>query len=300
MRLYFYRGKEPNFGDELNHYMLPHYFGDILDENEDALLLGIGSILFDTHPAKPHKHVFGSGYGGYTAPPHLDDRWHIYCVRGEFTARTLGLGRETVAGDGAILLNAFRGVPSGVRRQDVSFIPHFESLRRGRWDLVCEKAGVQLIDPRDDVETVLTRISESRLVIAEAMHGAIVADALRVPWIPILPRDRAHRMKWHDWASALDLTIDFRPLPASSLKEALFQLRGRNGKRLDDLLDRRPAVLRPVDEAFTSVAARRLAEIAHRPPQMSSDGNLQKAVRRLLEARDRLVEAAHAPVPSRS
>lgn len=40
------------------------------------------------------------------------------------------------------------------------------------------------------------------------MHGAIVADALRVPWIPVAFGDTVLPFKWRDWLSTLDLPYE--------------------------------------------------------------------------------------------
>ena len=53
------------------------------------------------------------------------------------------------------------------------------------------------------------------------MHGAIVADAMRVPWIALRPLASVHRLKWHDWAGALEVDVRFQALAASSLPERL-------------------------------------------------------------------------------
>ena len=56
-----------------------------------------------------------------------------------------------------------------------------------------------------DVEAVVQQIASSRLVIAEAMHAAIVADAFRVPWIPVTSVPETNPFKWQDWCESLDL-----------------------------------------------------------------------------------------------
>src|SRR5439155_10040399 len=41
----------------------------------------------------------------------------------------------------------------------------------------------------------------------ESLHGAIVADALRVPWVPLRIRRNPHTspFKWEDWCSSMEL-----------------------------------------------------------------------------------------------
>ena len=58
MKLVFFRGKVPNFGDELNLYVWPALLpAGFLDEDEDELFVGIGSIIGDHLPAHARKYV---------------------------------------------------------------------------------------------------------------------------------------------------------------------------------------------------------------------------------------------------
>jgi succinoglycan biosynthesis protein ExoV len=204
-----------------------------LNEDDTELVMGIGSVLDRRHAADRLKIVLGTGYGGYEPLPKIDHSWVIHWVRGPRTAAVLKLHRSVGIGDPAMLLPFAAGalVPqaSAMAKRQTGFMPHFESLRRGDWKEAARVAGVQLIDPRSDPHIVLREIADCRLLISEAMHGAIVADTLRVPWIAIEPQATIHRSKWHDWAGAVGLTIRFQVLPPSSLYEwvATGRLAGR-------------------------------------------------------------------------
>ena len=69
----------------------------------------------------------------------------------------------------------------------IAFMPHFESAERGAWVEAAAEAGIELIDPRGDPAAIIAAIGRCRVLLSEAMHGVIVADALRVPWIAVQP-----------------------------------------------------------------------------------------------------------------
>jgi hypothetical protein len=68
----------------------------------------------------------------------------------------------------------------------------------------CDDAGIHVIDPRLTVEQVMTQISHSGLLLTEALHGAVCANAIRVPWVSICA-SHAHDFKWYDWCASLDM-----------------------------------------------------------------------------------------------
>jgi hypothetical protein len=41
------------------------------------------------------------------------------------------------------------------------------------------------------------------------MHGAIIADTFRVPWVPISTRPSINTFKWLDWSESMGL--EYRP-----------------------------------------------------------------------------------------
>jgi len=64
-------------------------------------------------------------------------------------------------------------------------------------------------------------------VVTEAMHGAIVADTLRIPWVPVVCSPAILPFKWSDWTRSVELAYRPRLLPPSSGWEALKHLKIR-------------------------------------------------------------------------
>ncbi len=282
MLLYRWQGAARNFGDELNTLIWPRLLPDFFDDDPRQLFLGIGSVLDARHPAEAVKLVAGAGYGGYRKLPALDARWVIHWVRGPRTARAVGVPEELGLGDPAALL-CHTGW-SASRGRHIGFMPHFESAARGAWREVAAIAGLRLIDPRDEPAAVIAAIGECRTLLSEALHGVIVADTLRVPWVAMAPLVQVHHAKWDDWADTVGLRIGFQPLPASTLFEHLRanRLAARHTGRA--ALDRCEETLRHVmRERFVARAAMALRRAAAVPPQLSADAALARCQARMLE-----------------
>lgn len=296
MKLTFYRGDVPNFGDELNAFMwdrlLPPGF---LDEDGRELFVGIGSIIWDSYPDaasdKAIKHVMGSGYGGYTAAPDMTDgSWDVVWIRGPLTAQRLGLDPALAITDAAVLLRAI-DLPPPAAPAGPAFMPHFQSIDRGNWQRVCELAGVTYLDPRRDPLELIAQIRAASVLITEAMHGAIVADALRVPFIAMTPTHPNHRYKWDDWAKSVDLPMQAIKPILSSPTDAYVRFTGRWGeaKRSKAILTH--PLMTPVATAITYLAAENMRRIVKKTePQLSSDATISRLTERSLEAVERFVK----------
>jgi hypothetical protein len=287
MKMFFYRGRRPNFGDQLNAWMWPRLLPDFFDDDDRTLFLGIGSTLYDFFPKASRKVVFGAGYGGYTPVPTIDDRWNFYFVRGRLTADKLGLASSLAVGDAAILVRSC-GVVRPQKTHRVSFMPHWESAIDGNWAQAARTAGLHYIDPCAEVEQVLDDILRSDLVVTEAMHGAIVSDALRVPWVPARPLQTAHRWKWQDWASVLDIDLRFGRVPASNALEYALSLVGPNKRNVQWVRTRGQRLRRLGQGVLRDRAARSLARLAAAPAHLSSDAAIDRAHSRMREELTRL------------
>ncbi|MDT8419559.1 MAG: polysaccharide pyruvyl transferase family protein [Desulfuromonadales bacterium] len=213
MKLKYAHLKNGNFGDDLNPWLWPQCAPELFDGDDNVQFLGIGTILHRHYPASTLKVVFSSG-AGYRRAPILDESWRVYCVRGKLTARLLGVSPDLAVGDGAYLLRQLRLLEAAPVAGRVGFMPHHASLRYLDWAGLCERAGLTYLDPCAPVAETLRRISSCSLVLAEAMHAAIVSDALRIPWVAVRYSHRFLDSKWHDWLSAFDLDLVIHDMPA--------------------------------------------------------------------------------------
>ncbi len=244
MQLFYYRrrDRQPNFGDELNPWLWPQLLPDTFNndnENDDeTYFVGIGTLLNQQLIARTADAkrviVFSSGVGYEQPLTAIPEHWQILCVRGPHSARQLGLPSTRAITDGGVLIRQCFHPPSG---QDAvpakrAFMPHIHHANSAQaaWESLCRQANLRYIDPRWPVEKVLTAIHQTQVLYAEAMHGAIAADALRVPWIPIVTSPRILRFKWQDWCGSIE--VPYRPQVLPPLADYPRYGRGvRSGQR---------------------------------------------------------------------
>jgi hypothetical protein len=234
LKIHLLRNVNGNFGDELNAWMWRELYPELFDaddnSDDDGIdFIGIGTILDRQLPKRGLNVVLGTGTG-YAPPPDIrgdPTQWCVYGVRGPLTAQLLDLPREAVLTDPAILLADHprwrdrRSESQSVESGDVIFVPHWKSTRFGQWQAACELAQIRFVDPCDEAHEVIDRIAGARLVIAESMHAAIIADALRVPWVPVVLSREVSPFKWADWAATVGLEYTPLLLSPSSPVEVL-------------------------------------------------------------------------------
>ncbi len=284
MILYRWQGLSGNFGDELNPILWPRLLPDFFDGDPAVRFLGIGSVLDRRHSPQPVKLVAGTGYGGYQPKPRLEENWIIHWVRGPRTAAMLGLPASLGLGDPAVLVPQVLRLPSA-RGRDIGFMPHFESACWGAWPQAAEQAGIRLIDPRDHPRDILQAIRGCRLLLSEALHGVIAADALRIPWVAMRPQARIHRAKWFDWGDTMGLRPRFYRLAASTPYEWVHTslvTRFHTGRVWLARHDRRLSEL--AFECLVARAAEALRQAANALPQLSKDAALERCQSRMMDA----------------
>lgn len=209
-RLHYYRDEFGNFGDDLNPWLWSRLLPDLLDDNATPAFIGIGTVLNENLPDGP-KLIVGSGTG-YGTPARLDESFAVHFVRGPRTAAALGLPATLAITDPAHLITQFmRPVARG---KGTIFLPHHVSAFKADWRRVARAAGMRYVDPGAPFLSVLESIRTARLVVTSAMHGAILADAFRVPWVRVKDYAHINEFKWGDWTDSVGVPLVSHTLPA--------------------------------------------------------------------------------------
>ncbi len=275
MKLSYYKlpNGERNFGDNLNPWIWDQLIPDVLDNDESVAFVGIGSLINDGLPYRTRhaskRVIFGTGVGyGKTTEVKLDESYRIYCLRGSLSAKALGVEEDLGVTDGAVLIR--RVYQNNVKKNyRFSYIPHYELAGKG-WENVCKELGFGYIDPRWTVEEVLSAISKTEVLLCEAMHGAIVADALRVPWIPVATNSTILSFKWQDWCSSIG--VEYKPNYIERLQ---------NPKEKQDLLTPIRLVRDKIRQRKASQALKQVA--MNQPSYLSKDSRIETLTQQLEE-----------------
>jgi hypothetical protein len=295
MRLEHFKAPAGNFGDDLNAWLWPRLFPEAFNAEDGTHFIGIGSILDERFANLPGKKiVFGTGARSRRTAVSLDPSWEIRFVRGPLTAAALGLEPASAITDGAAalaLLPKVKHDPPASGR-GLGLMPHFHSMTQANWEAICSDAGLTLIDPRWSVERVLASLCSVDRLITEAMHGAIVADLFRIPWVRITCHSilretpEVAEFKWRDWGDSLRVAT--APLHV-----------GRLGFR-----SRRPlvrAIKAPWRNAEERLIRRRLATLANSDHfRLSTSELLEFALARVQDEVDRLRSEFELVRPNRT
>jgi succinoglycan biosynthesis protein ExoV len=223
MTPFYWESDYGNFGDDLNLWLWDFLLPGFRDVHPEVLLVGVGTVLNRVLlPKGVKKLIVGSGFG-YGVPPDMSDpdKWDIRCVRGPLTAEKLGIDASLGIIDPAVMVAEMPEFQNLSKTSEAIFVPHWESTIGGIWPTVCKAAGLAYVDPRGEAKSVIKAIAQSKLVVAESMHAAILADAFRIPWVAVKTSQEINTFKWNDWAATLDVTYKPRYAPVSSRAEAI-------------------------------------------------------------------------------
>ncbi|HWV70999.1 MAG TPA: polysaccharide pyruvyl transferase family protein [Pseudosphingobacterium sp.] len=220
MKYIYYKSHQGNFGDDLNPWLWPKIFGEI-ETNAEINFLGIGSVLHqdnkllqELHPNQ-RKIIFGTGIRPSHTRLLLDNTWQVKFLRGPMSARYLNYQYKHIA-DAAYALTQtddYKQLLATNKKYKISLMPYYKSCLFFDWETIAKELGYHYISPLSElgVEHTLKEIAASELLITEAMHGAILADILRVPWHRFIFSGRVmeggdvSEFKWTDFLQSIQI-----------------------------------------------------------------------------------------------
>lgn len=204
--MHYIRWPKNNFGDNLNDEIFSQlgvtqkidFHKSNLSSLPSHSYLGLGTIL--NRKINSKCSVLGSGCNG-TSRPKVELDYHF--VRGPLTANYLGLDKFKALGDTAYFLkNWIQNQAKGTKQHRIGIIPHWATKINNE----------NVISVETDVKQFIKEVAKCKYVLCEAMHGAICADILGVPWAPVKINKNFDEFKWKDWALSMDLEIEFGTL----------------------------------------------------------------------------------------
>lgn len=258
--------KAGNFGDQLNPWLWPKLLPGVFDDDERVAFVGIGTLINQRLkrrlPNTNLRIIFSSGVGYGNYLKQLDETYKVYCVRGPLSANWLGISSDLAIIDGGVLVSRL-SQPERKIKYKYSYMPHYNFAGEG-WEKACKSLNFGYIDPTWSVEKVIESICQTEVILAEAMHGAIIADAYRVPWVPVTSHPSILSFKWQDWCASVNL--EYQPL-------LMKRLHHPNLTR--DIL----TPLRSVRDRYRQkVSAAQLASIAKNARPLLSDSKLLESL----------------------
>jgi len=207
-----------NFGDDLNDYLWQDLIPNLKDINSEDVILGIGSLQGVQIPKTIKRvHVLGAGANNLNPSKWLgSSKFLFHFVRGPLTAKKWGCEDKGIV-DGAILIlnSKLKDAPLVATRK-IGYSPHHVSDERADWSLIADMVGVEYISTRNlSVPEFISKVKSCDYIVTEALHGAIVADLYRKPWIPVASDHYITEFKWNDFCQSLGLV--YSPFKISSI-----------------------------------------------------------------------------------
>lgn len=223
MEIQYFKAPQGNFGDDLNEWLWDSLIPGWREWDQATTLLGLGTLFTRLQLSQIKTKrvlVLGAGAGRKNVPA-IDSSqftWDIRAVRGPSTARRLSLPKECAITDPAVMISELEEFKQVGKSNQTLFIPHHNSVKTYAWHSLCELASLKFVSPCDESKYVIQQIAAANLVIAESLHAAIIADAFRVPWVPVCISADFDHQKWADWAESIGINLKIYKFFNSKIK----------------------------------------------------------------------------------
>ncbi|CAM8393858.1 Polysaccharide pyruvyl transferase [Candidatus Methylopumilus planktonicus] len=208
MEVIHFKVKGGNFGDNLNDYIWQLLLPNIQELPSNEAILGIGTLQNKRiSPNIKRIHVFGSGALNSNASDWLKkNNFEFHFVRGPLTAKQWGCSEKSLIDGAALILHTnLKNIPLK-KSKKIGYIPHHTSDQQADFNTISNHANMEYISTRGfEIEKFISQVKSCDFIITEALHGAIIADLFRKPWLPVSSGYHIYSFKWDDWCKSIDL-----------------------------------------------------------------------------------------------
>lgn len=204
---------EPNFGDALSPAVVEYVSGrrTLWAPFTKADLVGVGSILQDVgrdhdepRPDGSKPFIWGTGlmypHGGKYVK-----NLRIKILRGPLSATVLRVPADCF-GDPGLLAREALNLGEIVREDRIALVAHHKHIDDPMLaELLKIEPALKLVDPRDDLRSVVRAIASSAHVISSSLHGLIVADSFGIAntWLNPQGIHANPEFKFYDYATGV-------------------------------------------------------------------------------------------------
>lgn len=215
---FFYFNNRPNFGDELNLYILQRVLKIYVYKSNKKRhqLFAIGSILQNLLKKKfslPLRHpttIWGSGFIQSDNKKFIKKPLKVLALRGYVSKqrleKLLNHSLNNIAlGDPGLLSHKLIDTSKITKKYKVGIIAHYIDANEDFLNNI-HLTDYTVLDITQNPITLLHQIAECEVILSSAMHGLIAADSLNIPncWIKISDNLEGVDYKFNDYYSVFN------------------------------------------------------------------------------------------------
>jgi pyruvyltransferase len=215
MNCWWFKKDGNNFGDIICPNILTEMTGEeIVFSNKENCLVTIGSVAFYNFNNK--RQFWGSGA--------IDTKQHnrfvkqnvYHAVRGPLTRkRIIKAGGECpeVYGDPSMLLPIMfpKDKIRKTESREFTFLPHWQDLEIVKKYKSVKESDVKIVDIMSGVDSVLSEIVSSNVLLTSSLHGLIVGESYGVPtlFVEVGRNLYGGKFKFHDYFNSTQRGLYF-------------------------------------------------------------------------------------------
>lgn len=217
MNLFWYRGNEYNFGDEITPWLFKKMFkyeqvNPInIRKSKLPVLLAVGSIM---RLSCDKTEIWGSGIRNIDQKDFTKSKKY-HAVRGLFSrSQLLNLGYECpeVYGDPGLLLPKYYNPTNITKKFKLGIIPHIVDYVELK-NKFKDNPEITIINLKtNNIEKIVNQILECENTISTSLHGIITSVAYKVPtrWLKFSNKINGDDIKFYDFFTSLDKNVFFK------------------------------------------------------------------------------------------